>query len=309
MPAVSVIVLVYKAEGYIARCARSLFGQSLEDMEYIFVDDCSPDRSMDVLDRVLDGYPRRRSQVKILRNEVNLGQALSRQKGVEAASGRYIIHCDSDDYVDTDIYAKLYAKATEENLDMVICGVKRIRQGVEETIPEKLGAADLMGALLSSDLHHFLVNKLVCREAYEKGVQFPKGNMCEDTAIVIQLAYNCKSHGYVYEDLYYYDQRPESTSFAKDTVDKFSQIKLNADLVLSFLDSKGLSLKYAREIVRFKCWVKSTAFNLPRRYYAEAFPEVNFAFVLDRRFSVMERLGHITKLLGIHGLSRLIKKK
>ena len=294
MPAVSVIVLVYKVEEYIARCARSLFGQSLEDMEFVFVD---------------DGSPQRRSQVKIVHNEVNLGQALSRQKGVEAATGRYIIHCDSDDYVDKSIYANLYSKALEDNLDMVICGVKRIHRGIEETIPEKLGAQDLIGALLSMDLHHYLVNKLVRRSAYEKGVQFPKGNMCEDTAIVMQLAYNCESHGYVYEDLYYYDQRPESTSFVKDTVDKFSQIKQNVDQVLSFLESKGLSEKYARDIVRFKCWAKSTAFNLPREYYAGTFPEVNFAFVLDRRFSIMERLGHVTKLLGIHGLSKLLKKK
>ena len=192
---------------------------------------------------------------------------------------------------------------------MVVCGVKRVYDGIEETIPEELGAEDLIGALLNLDLHHFLVNKLVTRKAYEKGIQFPKGNMCEDTAIVFQLAYNCSSFGYIYDFLYYYIYRPESTSTAKDTTEKFGQIKQNVDQVLSFLEDKGLTEKYARNIVRFKCWAKSTAFNLPRKYYVRAYPEINFAFLLDKRRPMMERMGHLTKLLGIHGISKLFKKR
>ena len=51
MPAVSVIIPVYKVERYIERCARSLFSQTLEDIEYIFVNDCSPDRSVEILEK------------------------------------------------------------------------------------------------------------------------------------------------------------------------------------------------------------------------------------------------------------------
>ena len=70
MPAVSVIVLVYRVEEYIAQCARNLFGQTLRDVEFIFVDDCSPDGSMEVLENILDQeFPWRRSQVRILKNE------------------------------------------------------------------------------------------------------------------------------------------------------------------------------------------------------------------------------------------------
>ena len=116
MPAVSVIIPVYGVEKYIERCARSLFEQTMEDLEYIFVDDCTPDASMDILARVMDDYPARRCQVKVLHNEVNRGLAYTRRRGVEASTGDYIIHCDSDDYVEKDIYEKLYAKATEEGL-------------------------------------------------------------------------------------------------------------------------------------------------------------------------------------------------
>ena len=111
MPAVSVIVLVYKVEKYIERCARSLFGQTLQDMEFIFVDDDSPDRSIEVMERVLEDFPLRRGQVKVIRNEVNLGLPESRRMGVAAATGEYIIHCDSDDWPEPEMYAKLYSKA------------------------------------------------------------------------------------------------------------------------------------------------------------------------------------------------------
>ena len=60
MPKVSVIIPVYGVELYIEKCARSLFGQSLEDMEFIFVDDCTKDNSIHVLKQVLEEYPYRK---------------------------------------------------------------------------------------------------------------------------------------------------------------------------------------------------------------------------------------------------------
>lgn len=65
MPKVSVIIPVYGVEKYIERCARSLFEQTLDDIEYLFIGDCTPDRSIDILKTVLDEYPQRKSQVII----------------------------------------------------------------------------------------------------------------------------------------------------------------------------------------------------------------------------------------------------
>lgn len=56
----SVIVPIYKVEDYIERCARSLFGQTLREMEFVFVDDCSPDKSIEIVEAVLDEFPARR---------------------------------------------------------------------------------------------------------------------------------------------------------------------------------------------------------------------------------------------------------
>lgn len=68
-PKVSVVVPVYNVEPWIERCARSLFGQTLDDMEFIFVDDCTPDNSIAVIERVVAEYPRRVAQTHIVHQE------------------------------------------------------------------------------------------------------------------------------------------------------------------------------------------------------------------------------------------------
>ncbi len=75
MPKVSIIILVYNIEKYIEKCARSLFQQTLDDLEYIFVNDCTPDNSINVIQDVLKDYPSRKNQVKIVNLEINSGQA------------------------------------------------------------------------------------------------------------------------------------------------------------------------------------------------------------------------------------------
>ena len=125
MPKVSIIVPVYGVEKYIERCARSLFEQTLDDIEYLFIDDCTPDKSIEILKNVLKDYPQRKDQVIIHRMEKNSGQAAVRKWGMIKATGDYTIHCDSDDWVDVTMYEKMYNKAIEEKSDLVICDFYR----------------------------------------------------------------------------------------------------------------------------------------------------------------------------------------
>ena len=110
MPKVSVIIAVYGAEKYIEKCARSLFEQTLDDIEYIFVDDCTPDKSMDILISVLSDYPNRNNQINIIHNLTNLGLGSTHTIGMKAATGDYLIHCDPDDWVEHNMYELLYNK-------------------------------------------------------------------------------------------------------------------------------------------------------------------------------------------------------
>ena len=74
MPKVSVIIPIYGVEKYIERCARSLFEQTLDDIEFVFVNDCTQDKSMEVLQTIIDKYPNRKGQVRIVHHEVNKGK-------------------------------------------------------------------------------------------------------------------------------------------------------------------------------------------------------------------------------------------
>lgn len=120
-PKVSVIIPIYNVSQYIERCARTLFEQSLQEIEFIFVNDCTPDDSVEVLSRILDEYPNQKEKVIIINHEKNQGLACSRIDGIKTARGKYLAHCDSDDWVDVDLYERLYLKAEATSADITIC--------------------------------------------------------------------------------------------------------------------------------------------------------------------------------------------
>ena len=309
MPAVSVIITVYGVEEYIERCVRALFGQTLEDIEFVFVDDCTPDASMDILARVMDDYPERRCSVKILRNDVNRGQAYSRRVGVEAATGDYLIHCDGDDWPEPEMYARMYFKAKAEDLDMVICRICRVYPDHIEHQMDDLGAADLLKALIKQDIYGQLLNKLVSRKAYERGMVYPVCNVGEDYAMTMQLACNCDSVGYLDETLYNYVIREGSITNTEKTLRKAEHLKDNFDIAFSSLETKGLAGKYRKDIVYTKCWFKFFILAFPTDYYRGVYPEVNVPFLFDNHFTLRQRLGHLTHLLGVHGISKAFVRK
>ena len=95
----SICVPIYGTEKYIERCARSLFDQDIQDVEYIFVNDCTKDAAIDVLKNVVADYPYVGSRVKIINHEKNKGLAGARLTGLQNATGEYVWCVDSDDYI------------------------------------------------------------------------------------------------------------------------------------------------------------------------------------------------------------------
>lgn len=238
MPKVSVIIPVYGVEKYIERCARSLFEQTLDDIEYIFVDDCTKDNSINVLERVVEDYPNRKSQVTIIHHDVNKGLPQARKTGVEASHGDYIVHCDSDDWVDTGMYHSMYEKAIEEHADVVLCdyyvhdGNKILKtiQGCHDTEPGVFTVN-----LLSQKDPWSLWNKMFRKTIYHKKMTFPEGNMGEDMALCSQLILSCDKIAYIDKPFYYYNKNMDSISHNLSTntvLRNFNAIKNNTDIVL-----------------------------------------------------------------------------
>lgn len=118
---VSVCVPVYNAGEYMRKCAESLLSQSLREVQYIFVNDCTPDHSMEILRSVLERYPDRVGDVTVLENDSNSGPMLSRMRAASLATGEYIYFPDADDWLDPDMLRLLYDKAVADSADLVVC--------------------------------------------------------------------------------------------------------------------------------------------------------------------------------------------
>ncbi len=118
-PKISVIVPVYNVEKHVEKCVRSLFGQTLGDIQYIFIDDASPDRSIEKIKEVLREYPQRTSQCMFLKHTSNKGVAAARNTGLSASTGEYITYCDSDDWMTSNRLEQMYTAAIKNNADIV----------------------------------------------------------------------------------------------------------------------------------------------------------------------------------------------
>ena len=121
MPKVSVIVPVYNSEQELRDCLDSLVEQTEKDIEIIVIDDGSIDNSPEIEAEYQKKYP----NVKVYRNERNLGQSETRNRGIELAEGDYIAFLDSDDYVNPGMYEELYQTAVENNMpELISTGLK-----------------------------------------------------------------------------------------------------------------------------------------------------------------------------------------
>ena len=309
-PSVSVIILVYKVEKFIEQCARCLFEQTLEDIEYIFVDDCSPDASIEILNRVLEDYPARRSQVKILHNEVNRGQAFSRDRGVSAATGEYIIHCDSDDYPSKNLYETLLSKARETGADIVICDYNILQDGnITYGRGCRRPGMDPFAAILYGSIPAYPWNKLVLGSLYSKVAFHPVANIGEDKAVLVQLFYFASKVAFVPEPLYTYRLHDGGTCRLAGVHGLASLLGQNLSVILDFMEANDLVRKYHWAISAMKAEVQINSFALPWREYIAIYPENRFRLFFIPGFPLEWKLGHLTKLLGIHGISRLFRRK
>lgn len=300
MPKVSIIIPVYGVEKYIERCARSLFEQTLDDIEYLFIDDCTPDKSVEILKRVLEEYPHRKSQVVIHRMEQNSGQAKVREWGMQNATGEYVIHCDSDDWVDIHMYEEMYNKAIEEDADVVVCDYV-VTNGTSVIKTINACHAKSPGQLIEKCLFQrdpwSICNKLFKRKAYYN-IEYPKGAMGEDMAITIQLLWNCKTLSYINKPYYQYFYNSESITkvCTRDScISKFNQLSCNTTIVMNFIENKKLDDEYKDALVVYKNFIRSVLYPIvyDKQYYNiwnNMFLGLNKQVLLSKYISASEKI-------------------
>lgn len=282
-PKVSIIIAVYNCEKYIEACARSLFEQTLDGIEYIFVNDATPDDSIIILNSVIEEFPARKSNIKIVHLDKNGGVSNARRIGIENATGEYVIHTDSDDWVDKNMYERLYQKAKETDADIVGCNFRHefkdiqynYHQQYADTIDENISR------LINGRLFPSLCTSLTRRSLItDNGIIFPEGlNMGEDLFFNLQTYLHAKKIVSIDWAPYHYRHTEESSCVQKTRKSIDSDIAI-AGLIEKYMEKQKLHEKYTQDI-RYRKFLSKLPlmidFNIKDNYqdWLTIYPETN----------------------------------
>ena len=219
MVKVSVIIPVYKVEQYIECCVRSLMEQTLEDIEFIFINDCTPDRSIAILESFLDRYPHRKPMVHIINHEINKGYYWAIKTGVEHAVGEYVGFCDPDDWCEPDMFEKMYLTACNQNADIVVnnCIIEKNdcqqkthyrRSSTPQECLRRFHQKDRMAVAF---WRHLIRKTALSLEFFDRVLPPDHGT---DLFVIIQVYFFARSVAVSPECLYHYRIRPNSITTA-----------------------------------------------------------------------------------------------
>lgn len=207
-PLITILVPIYNVEKFIRACVVSLFEQTYKNIEYVFVNDCTPDRSIEILQEVINEYPERKKNVRIINHEQNKGLSAARNTAIEAATGEYVMHVDSDDTIDIHTIERCVDEILKKKADVVVFGLKNVypnKCSVEHNIiPDNI--TEYVNKIIRRECIVCIVGGLYHRSLYmEYGIRAIEGlNMGEDYVTKPRLLYNAKKAIYIDEPFYHY---------------------------------------------------------------------------------------------------------
>ncbi len=242
-PVFTVVVPIYNVAKYMERCAISLFEQTFQgEIEYLFVDDASPDCSIEILKSIVERYPDHKRMVKILRHEKNQGLAAARLTGLMSASGDFIIHVDSDDWIDIHFVEKMYAKQQEFNADAVLCDAMYVYPDDCFVMSRRFDSdhTEYIRKLIRGNVPVAIWGIMVRRECAlkENALPIPGLNFGEDAATTPRILYYAKTIAYLPEALYYYENSNPSSYSNNITQEIILQQKQVSQVLHAFFQDK-----------------------------------------------------------------------
>ena len=214
---VSVCVPVYGVEKYIERFARSLFEQTLaDDVEFLFINDCTKDKSIEILRSVSADYPNRQSQIRIVEHQQNRGVSITRNTALDNARGEFIFFADPDDFLMPGALEKILETAQSNNADYVTAGMC-IQYDDHKEYPQPLAydrKADFLADMLARKIPCSIWNNLIRKTLFTaNNIMFPETlNMGEDLSVTPRLIHFAEKVAFCPEVLYCY-YRSNATSY------------------------------------------------------------------------------------------------
>lgn len=313
MARVTIIVPIYNVEKYIERCVRSLFAQTLDDIEFIFIDDCTPDRSMVLLESEIEKkrphFEVMNWKVRTVRMPTNSGLPAVRRHGIRLATGDYIFHCDSDDWIAEDMLSEMWKAADKENLDIVVCDYYEISDSdkTHKTGGKTTNIKEYFHNVFLARYSWALWNKLIKRSLYTNpNFIFPSNNMGEDMAATLQLLGNCKSMGYIPRAFYYYYSNPSSITQTKtddQVISNMLQWKENVKILEKcYKDSTDKHIKGSITYLKYRVKNYLLPIMYKRRYrrlWKETFPEINLQVYICPWIDYRSKLYFLLTYIGV----------
>lgn len=234
---VSILVPIYRVAPFIERCARSLFEQTYPDLELIFVDDCSPDDSVSILQRVLDDYPQRKKYTRILRHERNRGLSAARNTALDNANGVFLSIVDSDDWLEKDAIERLVNLQQQTSADIVSGdAIKHTFDGeILFNEPDYPNKNSMLENLVAQMDHHMIWGRLIRRSLYlDHHIHAEEGtNVGEDWQVLVPLVFYADSIAHLKHPIYHYNCINQASYMAQ----KYSGVTINEKILKQDLRS------------------------------------------------------------------------
>ena len=240
---ISLIVPIYGVEKYIERFAESALGQTYQDLQFVFVNDGTKDRSMDILRNMIDrDYSHLKDRI-VLIDKQNEGLPAARKTGLEHAEGEYVLFADSDDWMETDAVEKVMKKADQTDADIIYFDL--VKEYGHRTSYKKereyTGATkdDFIVIIFNYKSFGYTVTKCFKRRLYTDNVIYiPKLGMHEDIYLMSQIIFHAKSLVHVPEALYHYRKDNPDSFCAQDRLKRHVTSTTNQlDLYEHYRDS------------------------------------------------------------------------
>lgn len=213
---VTIAIPIYGVESYIEKCAISLFEQTYSNLEILFINDNTPDKSIEIIKKTLEKYPNRKNQVRIFNQPKNMGCPAARNLAVELASGDFIFHVDADDWIEPDAISVLVNEQQSTGSDLVVgnylietqnttklvqyCDITKSKEEIVKDCLDDKTSQSVWGILIKRSI--YIENNIKANESFHVG---------EDWQVSPLLLYHAKKIAYVDKVIYHYQlSRPNS---------------------------------------------------------------------------------------------------
>ncbi len=249
-PWISVVMPVYNAAAFLAESMESVLGQSFRDLELIVVDDCSSDESCEICKE----YVEQDERVRLIRLKENAGAGMARNRGIQAASGKYLAFMDADDTIESDLYKKAVEASQNGEMDMVVWGdTERFYDGEGNPVSdnpiipergvwrEKTEIALAALQLEKQTLLGYQWNKLYRREIAEQfGIRFEEAILYEDFFFTMRMLEHTESVAVIDHAGYYYNKRFNGSITTKFVKEYFELSRRRVYEMYRFCQKRGI---------------------------------------------------------------------